>query len=189
VKLRSLIITRTPAEEGTIFEVASPEGARALTVDLALIKAPLFGIDWLKRLQTVVAYRLVFPEANSIGAVVAPNSPTVEFFSRNGEPQGLARWARFSLIGRFVVADENGKEFGAVDYGPRRDRLLSPDGQELGSIRRRITPSTPKLLWPSQSHLADRFEYTTNCTTSFDDRLLLTWLASQAVSKFDTGGS
>jgi len=186
VKSRSLIITRTPANEGTIFEVASSDRSCTLTVDLAIILAPLFGVDWLKRLQSVVAYRLVFEEADSIVAVVVPTSPDVEFFSRDGEPKGQARWARFSVIGRLVVADENGKQLGAVDYGLRRDRLLSVGGQEVASIRRRIRPGTPKILPPSKSHLIDRFEYKYDSTTSFDARLLFTWLARQAVSKFDT---
>jgi len=167
-------------------EVTSSDGACTLTVDLAIIVAPLFGVDWLKRFRSVVGYRLLFQEADGIAAVAGPTYPDVEFFSRDGERRGLARWARFSVIGRLVVADENGKELGAVDYGLRRDCLLCANGEEVGSIRRSISPGTPKFLPPSKSHLIDRFEYNYDCTASFDDRLLFTWLARQAVSKFDT---
>lgn len=187
MKSRTLIITRTPANEGTVFEVAAPDGARALTVDLAILAAPLFGIDWLKRLQVVVGYRLVFKGADSTVAVTEPTCPKVEFLSHDGDPKGLAQLARFSALGRFVVADENGKDLGAVDYGLRRDRLLAAEGREVGSVKRCTLPGTPKLL-PSKIHLMDRFEYEYDCTALFDDRLLFTWLARQAVSKFDGGG-
>ena len=169
---RKLRITRTPETEGVIYEVASTASDYSLTVELVTNYEALFA-----GLRCVSGYFLKFRAlSDALNALVHYQALRVEFLSADGSPKGGVREASFSVIGKAIVEDESGRHLGSIRGGIRNDHVLSASGREIGTVTRVSTKDLPAILSPSNSHLAERYEFVHELGDDFDDRLLYAFI-------------
>jgi hypothetical protein len=178
---RRLLISRTPAKEGVIYEAVSDNGHYTLEAKLSVITR-----KWLKIISVIAAWRIEFQSPNdSTVALMHPNTLEVELTSPEGVPKGSVHEAPLSKISKAIVEDECGKTLGWLDYGFKKVHLFLPNGRNVGFVSRLPMENLPLVLSPSKAYVADRFELIHDLEPEFDDRLVYGWICRKVWQERD----
>jgi hypothetical protein len=184
-KMRQLLISRTPQDEGLIYEAVSLSDDFSLKVQLYSEKKPLFA-----GVSRVSGWLLTFDApTESLQALVHQNNLTVDFYSLKGEPKGRVREAAISLAGKSIVENEVKQVVGWINWGLQKDFFYSEENSEIGFVKRASTKGLPMFLPPSKGHLVNRFELFHELTRKFDNRLIYAWICRKIWQEHDSSAS